>query len=437
MRPDHLSDSPTFERNRLKLDTLVRLRWLAVSGQSGAVLFVKFGLDFPMPLGPCFALIALSAWLNIFLRIRFPSTHRLRSRDAALLLAYDVCQLSGLLYLTGGLQNPFAVLLLVPVVVSATTLPRRWTVMLGILVLAVSTLLTRWHFALPWQEGSILILPNIYIAGVWIAIISSMAFMAMYTSRVAGEAQQLSDALSATELVLAHEQHLSALDGLATAAAHELGTPLATITLIAKELKSDLPSDDPIREDVDLIVEQSTRCRDILAKLRSLSSNQDTNFTQMSFRQLLEEVMEPHRNFGIDLSLDLSSANPDTPEPIILRNPGLLYGLGNIVENAVDFASGAVVINGSWTEETITLTVVDDGPGFSPELINRLGEPYVTSRTAKQTGGGLGLGFFIAKTLLERTGGRVLIANRKGPETGAVLTISWPRTQLDARSSAD
>lgn len=437
MKPDQLSSSSFFERNRLKLDTLVRLRWLAVSGQSGAVLFVRYGLDFQLPIGPCFALIAFSAWLNIFFRIRYPSSYRLRSKDSTTLLAYDICQLSGLLYLTGGLQNPFAVLLLVPVVVSAATLPRSSTVILGFMVLATSTLLAFWHLPLPWRSGETLTLSSIYIAGVWIAITSSMAFMAFYTSRVAGETQQLSDALSATELVLAHEQHLSALDGLATAAAHELGTPLATITLTAKELKTDLPDGNPLRDDVDLIVEQSIRCRDILAKLRSLSSSQDTNFTQMSLSHLLEEAIEPHKLFGIDLSLNLAPARSDDPEPIILRSPGLLYGLGNIVENAVDFAQSTVTLDGAWTDKTITLTISDDGPGFSPDMIHRLGEPYVTKREGAQTGGGLGLGFFIAKTLLERSGGRVTLSNRQGPETGAVLTISWPREQLDVNLSGN
>ena len=229
-----------FSSRSLRLDTLVRLRWLAVGGQTGAVLLVRFALGFPLPAELCLIVIGLSAALNLALRARYPATLRVGQWPAVALLAYDVVQLSALLYLTGGLENPFALLLLVPVIVSATTLPPRPTILLGLTVVAAATVLVTSHWPLPLPNGG-LPLPLIYVIGVWVALVSACVFTGVYAFRVAEEARNLARALNATEMVLAREQHLYALDGLAAAAAHELGTPLATIALVAKELEREFP----------------------------------------------------------------------------------------------------------------------------------------------------------------------------------------------------
>ncbi len=235
---------------RLRLSTLIRLRWLAVIGQTAAILVVGLWFEFPLPFGACFALISLSAWLNLGLRIVFPASHRLDPNWAALLLAYDLLQLAGLLYLTGGLENPFAILLLGPVMVSATTLQPDKTFLLGAMTLAAATVLVFIHQPLPWFPGETFAAPLHYVGGVWVALVCALVFMAFYSFRVAEEARQLADALAATELVLQREQHISALDGLAAAAAHELGTPLATIALVANELAREMAPDDPRAEDM-------------------------------------------------------------------------------------------------------------------------------------------------------------------------------------------
>lgn len=411
--------------HHLRLNTLIRLRWLAIVGQSAAVLIVAYWLEFPLPVSLCFALIALSAWLNLFLAFRYPATHRLRPLAALGILLFDALQLAGLLYMTGGLTNPFSLLMTVPVVISATSLPARWTLILGLSVVALATLLVFFHLPLPWYPGTVLSMPFLYVAGMWMAVVSSIAFTAVYAYRVAEEARLLANALSATELILQREQHLSALDGLAAAAAHELGTPLATITLVAKEMQRALGEDPRFREDVNLLRSQSERCREILKRLTSLSSEGEAHLARLPFTSLIEEVIAPHRNFGIEIVME--PGERQGPEPVGRRNPGVIYGLGNLVENAVDFAREAVTLEWRWNDARVELVLTDDGPGYPPEIIDRIGEPYMSKRTSREGGGGLGLGLFIAKTLLERSGAVVSFGNAGEPGKGAMVTVSWPR----------
>jgi two-component system, sensor histidine kinase RegB len=422
------------DARRPKLDTLVRLRWLAVTGQSAAVAGVHFGLNFPLPFGLCFLIIAASAWLNLGLRILYPASHRLQDNLATFLLAFDILQLASLLYLTGGLQNPFAMLILAPVLISATALTPERTFVLGVLAVGCATLLVLAHRPLPWFPGENLELPFLYVSGVWTAILLGTAFTGTYAWRVAEEARQLAQALAATELVLAREQHLSQLDGLAAAAAHELGTPLATIALVVRELDRATPKGSPLADDLCLLREQVERCRGILAKLTSLGQEQGTILETMSLGHLIEEVVAPQRSFGI--RLEVAKRGPP-PEPVCRRNPGLLYGLANLVDNAVDFAESEVTIEASWSAAEVRLEIRDDGPGFAPEVLLRVGEPYVTTRSPDRRdpqapeGGGLGLGLFIAKTLIERSGASLALSNASAPATGAVVRLVWARADFE------
>lgn len=425
MREDLLSDP---QSTRLRLNTLIRLRWLAIGGQSATVIAVGYWLGFPLPVGVCFALIASSAWLNLFLAFRYPATHRLRPGAAMAILLFDAAQLAGLLYMTGGLDNPFALLMSVPVVVSATSLPLRMTGMLGAFAIAATTLLAFYHEPLPWFPGATLEMPFHYTAGMWVAVVSSIAFTAVYAYRVAEEARLLANALSATELVLQREQHLSALDGLAAAAAHELGTPLATIALVAKEMERTLGADPRFQEDVTLLRSQSERCKGILKRLTSLSAESETHLARLPLTSLIEEVVAPHRDF--DIAIRLEPGERIGAEPVCRRNPGVAYGLGNLIENAVDFARESVVVRWHWDNETVGLTITDDGPGFPPDIIDRIGEPYMSTRHGAEKGGGLGLGLFIAKTLLERSGATLEFQNAFVQGQGAVIDIEWPRERF-------
>lgn len=431
--PYHLSQPDSFVARRLRLLTLTRLRWLAVIGQSAAVLFVAYFLHFLLPVVTCLALIACSAILNLLLSLRYPANHRLQPLAALGILAFDVLQLSGLLFLTGGLDNPFAVLLIVPVIISATSLPWRMTLALAAGVIVSASVLAIAHLPLPWYPDVRLSTPLVLVGGEWLAIVSTLSFTAVYAYRVAEETRLLANALSATELVLQHEQHLSALDGLAAAAAHELGTPLATIALVAGEMQRQVKADDRLAEDIALLRSQAERCREILRRLTSLSSDEEALFSRMPLSSLIEEAVAPHRNFGI--SIEVKSDRNHGPEPILRRNPGVIYGLGNLVENAVDFARSKVIVTSRWTADSVEIAVLDDGHGFPPDMLDRIGEPYASGRDREGRGGGLGLGLFIAKTLLERSGAQLAFRNRREPGLGAEITATWPRKAVDERGT--
>ena len=420
----------------VRLDTLVRLRWLAVFGQAAAVLVVHFGLEFDVPIWPCLAVIALAALLNVALRVGFPQTQWLEPDRAAFLLGFDIAELATLLYFTGGLENPFSFLLLGPVLISATALPPRMTLLLGIFAVLCATVLIFFHFQLPWESEEPLQLPETYVVGVWLSTLLAIGYIGVYTWQVAEEARQLSQALAATELVLAREQHLSQLDGLAAAAAHELGTPLATITVVVREIERALEANSPYADDVKLLREQAQRCREILSKITELPAGEP--FDRVPLSALIEDAVAPHRHFGVSLEVALPPDRED--EPVGARNPAIRYGLGNLIENAVDFANKRVEILAQWADEEVRITISDDGPGFAPEVLDRLGAPYVTHRRPglREPGGdegdgafGLGLGFFIAKTLLERSGATLSLKNQMPPMHGATVTVVWSRTDFE------
>jgi len=420
----------------VRLDTLVRLRWLAILGQVGAVLFVDFGLDFELPLAGCLAVIALYAAFTIAIRLQLGGPQRLEAPRAAWLLAIDVAELSLLLALTGGLQNPFSFLLVGPVLISATALPSHMALLLAGFTTACATLLLFVHLPLPWSSEDPLQLPPVYMLGVWLSILLAIGYTSVYAWQITEQSRQLADALAATELVLAREQHLSQLDGLAAAAAHELGTPLSTIAVISKELQLAL-ADSPYAEDVRILREQAQRCRVILGKLTELPAPGEP-FEHMALSAMIEEVVAPYRNFGIAIVVNWPN---QAAEPIGARNPGILYGLGNLLENAVDFAKTRVEITPSWSDTDVSVSIRDDGPGFAPDVMARIGEPYVRGprpqrQPAAADEAGLGLGFFIAKTLLQRSGAQISVANNPPPETGASIRISWLRADFEVPTAA-
>ncbi len=420
------------EARRLRLNTLVGLRWLAIAGQSAAILAGVFGFGLRFPVLACFALVAASAALNLALRWRFPISTQLSERGATILLAYDILQLSGLLFLTGGIANPFSILLLAPVTIAATSLSLRDALGLLVLALVCATALLRASLPLPWIGGEHLDLPPTYVMAGWVAFGVSAAFVTLYAYRVAAEARQTASALAAAELVLARAQHLSQIDGLAAAAAHELGTPLATVALVVREMAAQPHADEAFKEDLGLLEQSVERCRSILGKLSAPSGLSGQQMDISSPVELAEIAAAPHRLRGVDISVE---GEGEDPPPKCQRSPGILYGLGNLIENAVSFAEKTVLIRTRWTKSTVTITILDDGRGFSPNVLSRIGQPYLSQRDRahrkQEAGGGLGLGLFIARSLLERSRASLKFGNSDPPGQGAVVTVSWPRAAYE------
>jgi two-component system sensor histidine kinase RegB len=427
---------------RVRLRTLTYLRWMAVAGQSAALLLVYFAFGYPLPILYCSIAILASAVLNIVLSLRYPASHRLSNREATFYLAFDVAQLTALLYLTGGIANPFALMFLAPVVIAATSLNLSNTMILAFFAFASVSVIGIWHKPLPWPPGdTTLDLPPLYQAGIWAALVLGIGFTSVYAWRIASESARMSAGLSATQLALSRERRLASIGALATAAAHELGTPLGTIAVVARELERALPENSVEIEDARLLREQAERCRAIIARLAHPEESMLGSLTRLPLGALLDDIASGHRGGGVAVVVHVAESPGE--EPQVWRVPELLHGLGNILENAADFATARVTVEARWDANALHVTVDDDGPGFAPEIFEALGEPYVTSRPGHRAPGetemmpeapidgheGMGLGFFIAKVLLEQTGGLVKATNPPGG--GARVAVVWARGVID------
>lgn len=423
-------------RARLRIRTLVAVRWLSLVGQLATVLFVHFVLGFDFPVLACLALIALSAWMNTLVHLASTSTQRQAADwEATAQIGFDILQLSGMLYLTGGTINPFSLLIIAPVVLAAATLPLRHVLGVAVLASLCIIVLSISSLPLPAPDATPFHVPLVNRIGNVISRILGIAFCAGYAWQAASEAARMELALDTTNAVLAREQRLSALGALAAAAAHELGTPLATISIVAKEMARGAAEGTAAKEDADLLVSQAERCRDILRRLTADPDATDDVHGHMSLGQLVEEAVAPHtREPEVRVEAVISGPRGEEP-PDVRRLPEVLHALTSFVENAVDFARSEVLITARFDDRNITLEVKDDGPGFAPDILAKLGEPYVTSRPGAEGSRsghiGMGLGFFISKTLMERTGG--VVTFRNGKAGGAVVTVRWPRDALEAR----
>jgi two-component system, sensor histidine kinase RegB len=427
---------------RVRLRTLSNLRWMAVAGQSAALFLVYFALGYSLPILYCACAIAVSAALNIVLALRYPPTHRLTNREATFYLAFDVLQLAALLYLTGGMTNPFALMFVAPVVIAATTLNLGNVLILAGIAFASVSLIAVVHLPLPWPAHENLVLPQLYQAGIWTALVIGIGFTSVYAWRIASESARMSAGLAATQLALSREHRLAALGALATAAAHELGTPLGTIAVVARELERALPENSGEVEDVRLLRQQAERCRAIIARLANPEEALLGATARLPLGAFLDDIAAHHRGEDIAITVSVAMSN-DSAVPQVWRAPELLHGLGNIIENAADFANATVAVSARWDEQFLDISVADDGPGFAPEIFEALGEPYITSRPGHRALGetdmgpqgpldeheGMGLGFFIAKILLEQTGGLVQAGNPPGG--GAMVSIRWARGVID------
>ncbi len=407
----------------VRLRALVLIRWAAVSGQLFTVVIVHWGMDFHLPIAAALSVIGASALLNLAVSIGRAPTARLDDRDAAVFLSFDVIQLAALLYLTGGLHNPFAILLLAPVAIAATILSFASTLAICFLAIVAISLIALVRRPLPWI-GAEPALPEMYVACIWVGLVLTNFLIAVYAWRVAEEARRMAAALSATSAALAREQQMSALGALAASAAHELGTPLGTITLVARELQREVAPGTALGDDIALLAQEAARCRDILTRL-TLQPTQDTSdaYRLVPLPAIVEAAAAPYKRAEIAVHFSADPAEPDGPAaaPLQSRSAEILQGLGNLLQNAIQFARADVLVHTSWTQRRAWVEIEDDGPGFPPDVLESLGEPYISTREGD--GGHMGLGVFIAKSLLERSGARLAFAN--AASGGARVVVEW------------
>ncbi len=418
----------------MRLRTLIGLRWLAIIGQSAAIIIAIYALDIDLRLDLCLAAIGISATINIIATLVFPENNRLTERNAMLTLLFDLCQLAFLLYVTGGLSNPFAVLMLAPVIISATTLTLLTTALLGTIFLSLITLLIWFSIPLTTTSGIVIQQSQILIFGNWTALVIAALFLAGYARRITSENYSMSEALTATQLALGREHRLTSLGGVVAAAAHEMGTPLATIKLVAYELADELADHPELKKDAELISSQADRCRDILRDMGRIGKD-DIHLQNAPIEAVIAEAAEPHMDRGKVVHI-----HADSNQPLIARHPEIIHGLRNLIQNAVDFATENVWINATWTDDIVKIHIGDDGDGYPPDLIGKIGDPFVRNRNEKRPGyEGMGLGLFIAKTLLERTGARLTFANGTDTAsipnlslpTGAIVEVIWQRSTIE------
>ncbi len=430
----------------VRLRTLIFLRWTAVFGQLGAIFTARmvYGIAIDLPL--CLLTVGAAVAGNLVAIFLFPETKRLTEGETLAMLMFDVAQLALLLGLTGGLENPFALLIIVPVTIAATALQTRATIFLGVVTIVVVSLVAMVSLPLTFDDGTLLEVPRLFRFGFWLSIVIGVVFLGVYTHRIASENHSMADALVATQLALVREQKLTDLGGVVAAAAHELGTPLATIKLVSAELADELEREDH-REDALLIRAQADRCRDILHSM-GRAGKDDLHLRSAPLLAVLREAAEPHLERGKAVHFDcLPMEGGPARQPTIYRYPELIHALRNLVQNAVDFAQTAVWVEASWSDDLLVVRVSDDGPGYPAGLLGRIGDPFLAakrSEPARPGYDGMGLGLFIAKTLLERTGARLsfsngadpfLTAEEEAPRRGAVVEVRWPLDRLIAETS--
>ncbi len=435
--------------NWIRLRTVILLRWFAIAGQLSAIIVAQRVYGLQIDLGLSFLVIGTSIIANIVAIVVFPETKRLSETENFLMVLFDLLQLALLLFLSGGLHNPFYVLLIGPVMVSAAVLSLLSTALLGLTAIAGATILALFYVPLQTASGDILKVPQLFLFGNWVAIVIAVIFLSLYARRVSVEMHSMSDALQATQMALSREQKLTDIGGVVAAAAHELGTPLATIKLTSAELIEELGDRPELQEDARLIREQADRCRDILRSM-GRAGKDDLHLRQAPITAVIREAAEPHIARGKEVILtELPSIDGDLPQPSILRSPEIIHGIRNLVQNAVDFARSKTWVECEWTATQITVRIMDDGRGYPSHLIGRIGDPFMPRRRTQERSEqrpeyeGMGLGLFIAKTLLERSGAELVFANGGDPflpsaeqpeRCGAIVEVTWPRARIDAKA---
>ena len=419
------------ENLNLDKKTLVFLRWIAIFGQLFSVNLVYFFLNLEFPVLLCHLIILFGFLTNLFLQFGFKAT-LLKDLYSSSILMYDLIQLSILLFLTGGIFNPFAILLIVPTIFSSTFLSMGSTIILGTSTIILLFLLTFFNMPLPGMEEYILSFPNYYVTGILMSLIIGLIFLSYFGIRFAGETKKRSDALNKLQQILAKEYELESLGGQAAAAAHSLGTPLATISVVSKEMRKEVGDHSKLTKDLDLLISQTKRCSEILKNISQKKIINDEFLSSMNFEDLLEEIIKSFKESS-EKNIKLKT-DKDINKIDIKKNPELVYGLRNFIGNAVKFSNQNVLISIISDNINLYILVEDDGPGFPEDIITALGEPYIKSKSkSSKKNAGLGLGTFLGKTLLERQLAIITFDNDSAIG-GAKVKIKWSISDLSISS---
>ena len=416
-------------KDNIQLDkrTLVILRWIAIIGQYLTISIVYFILKFELPFFYCSIIIFIGILTNFYLQFKF-NKNQLNNFTSTFFLFYDLIQLSILLYLTGGVTNPFTILLIIPAIVSSTFLTLRSTINLSVITIIILIVLTINHLPLPHSGELHFHVPDTYLYAVPIAIIIGLIFLTYFGVRFGIESRKRTEALNKLELILAKEHELETIGLQAAAAAHSLGTPLSTITVIARELEKEIGNNPKYSKDIDLLLSQTKRCSDILKNLSKDQLEEDSFLSDIKIEELLSEIVRSYTEISekkLSLLVEKNKLNPQ-----IERTLEITYGLRNFIGNAVKYSNSFVDITLESNNKITEVKVCDDGPGFSEDILNVLGEPYIRSKNKIiSSKSGLGLGTFIGKTLLERMKANVNFD--KCPKTnGAMVIIKWQTKDL-------
>ena len=410
------------ENLNLDKNTLTILRYIAIFGQFLAINIVYFYLELPFPLELSYAVVFVGLLTNFYLQFGI-KINQLRDFYALIFLIYDLIQLSILLYLTGGIFNPFCFLLIIPAIVSSTFLSMGSTIILGIITSLLLLIISFYHLPLPGENMALLHFPDFYKIGIIISILIGLIFLSYFGIRFEEKKKKRSEALNKLQEVISKEYELESLGGQAAAAAHSLGTPLATISVVAKELKKEIGNDKEFSKDIDLLISQSKRCSEILKQISKKQIEEDIFLSFIKFEDLLEEIINSFKETS-SKNIELIADN-DQNKIAIQRTPEIIYGLRNFIGNAVKFSKSKVEINLKSDQKDIEIRISDDGPGIPEDIINKIGEPYIKSKSREiSSNSGLGLGTFLGKTLLERQNAKLLF-RRNSNLGGALVIISW------------
>ncbi|MDC0057244.1 ActS/PrrB/RegB family redox-sensitive histidine kinase [Alphaproteobacteria bacterium] len=392
--------------NNILLINLIKIRWLAIIGQVSAILISYYYLEIFVPIFFCLLIIAVSAFVNLISFFRKKINNYLSDKEAFYFLLFDTLQLGILLYFTGGIYNPFSLLLIAPLIISASYLPIVFSIILSLLSIIIVILISYFYIPINWNDS--FKVPDIFIYGLSLSLIISLIFIAIYVYLLASSSRNIAQALFHTRSVLANQKKLSEIGSMSAAAVHEISTPLNTIFLILNDLREEkiVKNNSEIKKEIELLKSQAEKCKVILLTLSQNPQNlKDKFFDNTTLSNIIKTNFDKFNNRKVKLQINIVSQKI---EPTVSFKDELMYCIGNIIQNAIQHANSIVKVNIYWDNVQFKIIVNDDGNGFAKETLDQIGNPYISKHN-----NGMGLGIFIAKNLIENIKGSIFCKNQK------------------------